>query len=228
MRRDVPDASRIPLRRIAIIIGVWVVVAGGALLVAAALDSPVGEGSRDVAQPAVPGTVAEPEAPDGLPPLALVLGRELPADVRDLPVSEQAVRLRDQVARGAPAARWVGLGSLLQQLGRGPMAGGAFQNALTLEPGNLEALVGLALVGGATGPEGAARAAATLSDLATANPDSQLVAFNQGWLAVYRRRAAAARAAWERTVALGAGTRFGRNAAALLDALENGSTGRNP
>ena len=45
--------------------GRTLVVAGGALLVAAALDSPVGEGSRDVAQPAVPGTVAEPEAPEG-------------------------------------------------------------------------------------------------------------------------------------------------------------------
>jgi hypothetical protein len=223
-----PDASRTPLRRIAIIIGVWVVVAGGALLVAAALDSPVGEGGRDVAQPAVPGTVAEPDTPNGLPPLALVLGRDLPADIRDLPPIEQATRLRDRVAQGAPAARWVELGSLLQQFGRGPMAGGAYRNALSLEPGNLEALVGLALVEGATGPDGATRAAATLSDLATENPDSQIVAFNQGWLAVYRRRAAPARAAWERTIALGVGTQFGRNAAALLNALEDGSGGRNP
>jgi len=224
----VPDSSRAPLRRIAIIIGVWVVAAGGALLVAAALDSPVGEGTRDVAQPAVPGTVAEPAPPNGLPPLALVLGRDLPADIRGLPAVEQATRLRDQVAQGAPAARWVELGSLLQQLGRGPMAGGAYRNALSLEPGNLEALVGLALVEGATGREGATRAAATLSDLATEHPDSQIVAFNQGWLAVYRQRAAPARAAWERTIALGPGTRLGLNAAALLDALENGSGGRNP
>jgi cytochrome c-type biogenesis protein CcmH/NrfG len=108
------------------------------------------------------------------------------------------------------------------------MAEGAYRNALTLEPGNLDAQVGLALVEGATGPEGAARAAATLSDLATRNPDSQVVAFNQGWLAVYRRRAAPARAAWERTIALGPQTRLGLNAAALLDALENGSGGRNP
>ena len=223
-----PAASRPPLRRIAIIIGVWVVVAGGALLLATALDSPVGEGSRDVAQPAAPGTVAEPAASDQLPPLALVLGREPPADVRDLPPIEQATRLRDQVLQGAPAARWIELGSLLQQLGRGPMAGGAYQNALSLEPGNLEAQVGLALVDGATGPEGATRAAATLSDLAAANPDSQVVAFNQGWLAVYRARASAARAAWERTIALGANTSLGLNAAALLDALENAGGDRNP
>jgi cytochrome c-type biogenesis protein CcmH/NrfG len=199
--------------------------------VAPALDSRGGEGARDVAPPVARAAVAEPDpppAPDELPPLALVIARELPADVRDLPPSEQATRLRDQVIQGAPAARWVELGSLLQQLGRGPMAGGAFQNALALEPGNLEAQVGLALVDGATGPEGATRAAATLSDLAGANPGSQVVAFNQGWLAVYRGQAGAARSAWERTIALGATTRLGLSAAALLDALGSAGGGRNP
>ena len=120
------------------------------------------------------------------------------------------MRLRDRVLAGGTADEWVLLGSLLQQLDRGPMADGAYRAALDLRPGDLGAQVGLALVEGATGADGAERAAADLQRLATENPRSQLVAFNQGWLAAYRRQAEAARAAWRRTVALDPGTRLGR------------------
>ena len=80
----------------------------------------------------------------------------------------------------------------------------------------------------ARGGQAQAAGAARLRGLAAENPRSQLVAFNQGWLAIYRRQAAPARAAWTRTVALGEDTRLGRTAAALLASLENDSTGRNP
>jgi hypothetical protein len=232
------SADRSPrLRRILVVLGVWIVVTGVAIAWAAALDDPVGAGSRDAAQPAAVGEVADPgatgagdvAAPEGLPPLALVVDTPLPADLDGLDARDAAVRLRDRVLRdGGSAEEWVLLGSLLQQLGRSPMAAGAYRAALDLEPDDLSAQVGLALVDGAGGPEGAARAAAELSRLATAHPQSQVVVFNQGWLAAYRRQAAPARAAWQRTVALDPGSRLGQSASTLLDALENGLAGRNP
>jgi hypothetical protein len=232
----VPATSSTRLHRILAVVGAWAVLTAAAIGIAIALDDPVGAGSRDAAQPAAVGEVADPEgagaadvsAPEGLPPLALVLGTAPPADLAGLGAREAAVRLRDRVATGGTADDWLLLGSLLQQLGRGPMAAGAYRATLDLRPGDEGALVGLALVDGATGPEGATRAAAELARLARERPRSQVVAFNQGWLAAYRRQADAARAAWRRTVALGAETPLGRSAATLLDALGNGSTSRNP
>jgi hypothetical protein len=73
---------------------------------------------------------------------------------------------------------------------------------------------------GAGDGDGLARASAGLEALAREHPDSQLVAFNQGWVEIYRRRAGPAERAWRRTIALGEGTRLGRTALALLQQLE--------
>jgi hypothetical protein len=72
------------------------------------------------------------------------------------------------------------------------------------------------------GRAGLARAAAGLDRLAREDPGDQLVAFNQGWVEVYRRRAGPAAEAWQRTVALGADTRLGQTATALLQQLAGG------
>lgn len=232
------SAARSPrFRRILVVLGVWVVLTGIAIAWAAALDDPVGAGARDEAQPAAVGQIADPastgasdvSAPQGLPPLALVVDTPLPADLAGLETRDAAVKLRDQVlSSGGTAEQWVLLGSLLQQLDRGPMAAASYQTALQMKPDDIDAQVGLALVEGATGAEGADRAAAELQRLQTAHPQSQVVAFNQGWLAAYQRQVAVARAAWQRTVALEPGSRLGQTASTLLDALENGLAGRNP
>jgi hypothetical protein len=220
---------RIPPRRLAAVLGIWVVAAGGALLIADALDSPVGEGARDEAQPAAPGPVAvpQPSAAD-LPPLALVLDRPLPAGVAELPPARQVERLRRLAADDPTPRRLVELGSALQLARDRAGAARAYEQALRLAPGDVAARAGLATVAGGAGDAGLARASAQLSALARAHPRSQLVAFNQGWVEIYRRRAAPARAAWQRTVALGATTRLGNTATALLEALETGGSGRRP
>ena len=219
-------------------LGVWVVLAGGALLVAGALDSPVGEGDRDAAQPAAVGTVATPETapeapagtpPEGeLPPLALVLDRPLPAPVEGLAPEEQFEQLRRLAISTRDPERFVELGSIMQLAGDGPSAQFSYESALRFDAGNIGAQVGLALVDGATGDEGLARASQELRRLAVKYPQSQLVSFNRGWLEIYRRRAAPARIAWRRTIALDADSRLGRTAAALLATLENSPGGRNP
>ena len=115
----------------------------------------------------------------------------------------------------------VELGSVVQEIGDVQSAEFAYRSALEAEPGNLPARVGLAVVPATAGPAGLDDAAAALRDLAAANPRSQLVSFNQGWVALYRKDAAAARAALERTRDLGPGTRLGRTAGTLLTAMDS-------
>lgn len=220
------------------VLGAWIVLAGGALLVAGALDSPVGEGARDVAQPAAVGTVATPQTAPGpgsdapaegaLPPLALVLDRPLPEPVEGLEPAEQLEQLRQLAISTRDADRFVELGSLLQLAGDGPSAQFSYESALRFDTESIGARVGLALVDGATGEKGLARASAELGRLATRYPQSQIVSFNRGWLEIYRGRAVPARTAWQRTVALDPDSRLGRTATALLTTLENSPGSRNP
>lgn len=212
-------------RRLAVVLGAWAVAAGGALLLANALDSPVGEGARDEAQAVAPGPVAVPggaAARGNLPPLALVLDEPLPEGIADLPPIRQASRLSELAQDDPDPRRLVELGSVLQLLGNAEGAAVAYRAAMRSDPDDVAAEVGLAMVEGAGGGgAGLARAAAGLDRLAREHPDDQLVAFNQGWVEVYRRRAEPAEQAWRRTIALGAETRLGRTASALIQELED-------
>lgn len=212
-------------RRLAVLLGVWVVAVGGALLLARALDDPVGQGARDEAQAVAPGPVAVPGggirgAGQSLPPVALVLDRRLPNGLSDMPPIRQAEELSRLVQADPEPRRLVELGSVLQLLGNPEGAGTTYRQALRRDPGDVAARTGLAMVAGASGDAGLARAAAGLAALAREHPDSQLVAFNQGWVEIYRRRAAPAEAAWKRAIALGPDTRLGRTATALVEQLE--------
>ncbi len=222
----VPDAPRPriswprrpPTRWLVAVLGIWIVVAGGAILLARALDSPVGAGARDEAQPAVPGPVAALDADSGAQGAGTFLAL-FPPDA--LPAAQQVPRLRALVAAGAGAPVRVALGAALQRQGDGAGAARAYRGALEVAPGDLSAQVGLAMVAGAEEPPGPARAAARLAALASAHPGSQVVLFNKGLLAVYRGRAGEARGTWTRTVAAGPTTRLGILAARALQALEN-------
>lgn len=222
--------ARTPARRLVLILAVWALVVGAALLVASALDSPVGAGARDEAQPAAPGEVAEPSngLAEGLPPLALVLDRPLPADVRSLPPARQAQRLRAQAQSTGSARRYVELGSVLMGMGDEAGATAAFRSAQRAGGQDVAAETGLALVRATSGPDGPQVAAARLDALAAANPGDQVLAFNQGWLAIYRRDREAALTAWTRTIQIKPGTRLARAAMTLGASLGGGPSGRNP
>lgn len=212
------------------ILSVWAVAVGGALLMAVALDDPVGEGARDEAQPVAPSQVAEP--PQGLaeelPPLALVLDRPLPPAIASLPPIRQVERLQGLARSSGDARRYVELGAALQAIGDGTGATGAYRSALRAGGDDVAADTGLALVRATQGPDGPEVAAARLSALASANPDDQLVAFNQGWLAVYRRDSAGATEAWRRAVTIAPDSRLGLAAVALIRSLEERASGREP
>lgn len=226
-----PPGHRPPLRRLVILLAAWVALAGGALLVANALDQPSGESARDEAQAAAPGPIATTTSGSGaasLPPFAMVLDHRLPAAISNLSPATQAQRLRLLAMRTKEPERFVELGSVLQVIGDLPSADFCYRSALKLDPGRLDAQVGVALVPGGNGASGLAEADRRLAALAAAHPDAQIVRFNQAWVAIYRGRPAAARAQLQRTVALGPATRLGRTASALIAALEKVQLGQTP
>lgn len=196
----------------------------GAVIGARALDEPVGAGGVD--RPAMPDGVATapataPSAEQALPPLALVNDEPPPGTIGQLPLERQRELLTDLTERpGAPARRFVELGSVAQALEDAPGARRAFTEARRREPGNLGAQVGLILIP-AMGrqPTRLTAAAARLQTLSAANPDSQVVSFNLGWVQIYRSRPQQARRALERTAAISDTTPLGLTATTLLDAL---------
>ena len=154
-----------------------------------------------------------------LPPLALVLDRAAARGHRRPPAGragQPADRGRPGRPRSAPPGR-AGLGA--------PAAGRRRERRVRL-PGGPPARPGRRRRPGRARDERGRRAAArrrsrgpppAWTELARENPDDQLVAFNQGWVEIYRRRAVPAERAWRRAVALGAETRLGQTAAALLE-----------
>jgi Flp pilus assembly protein TadD len=205
------------------VLAVWVVAAGGALLLANALDSPADEGARDEAQAVAPGPVAipRPDSAAAPPALALILDQPPPMGIGELPPREQAARLVELARADPDPRRLVELGSALQLLGRPDQAAIAFRGALERDPDDVAARTGLAMARSGDGPAGLARASAELRRLAREYPDSQLVAFNQGVVEIYRRRGVAAARAWSRAVELGPATLLGSQAAQFVEELRS-------
>lgn len=228
---NAPAAPRTPWprsRRVAAVLAVWVVAVAGALLVAGALDDPVGSGARDESQPVGPElSAASPSAE--LPPLALILDRAPPPSVTRLPAREQIPALQRLARTTSGPRHLIELGSVLQSQGAYPGAGAVFRRALERSPGDVGARTGLALNLGAGGdPAGLARAAAELDALARERPRSQIVAFNIAWVAIYRDERQVAATALTRAIGLDEDSRLGRLGIQVLATLDPGGSGRQP
>jgi tetratricopeptide (TPR) repeat protein len=205
-------ARRLAGRRLAIVAGVWIALVGSALGVASLLDD----------EPARPRTSI---APQGLPLLRLYLDRDLPAEVLVLPdIGSQVQRLQELAEAGDEPARWVELGAAAQRLGDLESADFSYSRALELDPDRLEAKIGRVMVDGATGPEGLTRAAEALTEIVRANPRSQVAAFNEAIVAVYRSDRGGAARGFARAEALGPRSPLGILARRFSGAA-TGSTG---
>src|SRR5262249_32010113 len=150
-----------------------------------------------------------------LPPLRLVLDRPPPDGIGTLPWRAQVRRLQ-VLARpeGAPARRLVELGAARQALGQEKAARDAYRAALARSPGDGAAGAGLAV------PQSTlVTAARELRALRVEPPSSQLVAFNEGWVAAYRRRPRETVTDLRRAIALGPGTLLGRTAGGLVQRI---------
>lgn len=209
-------------RRLAIVVASALVVGLAAIGAAYLMDEPVDGAARDLAPIVVgrvfnpdeqPQTTAERPAP---PQLTLILDRAAPNGISQLTPAQQVVRLRELVADGGNSDLYVHLGVAYMRLDDAAGAREAFTRAVALAPGDPAPRVGLAMTAGLEGDAGLRRGAREMQALAARYPRSQLVHFNRGWLAVYLDDVATLRAAWQETVRLGAGTRYGTTATQLL------------
>jgi hypothetical protein len=218
---------------VAIVLGSAAALAAAALGLAAALDNPTGgRSTRDPSQPIVAGPVVAPgqELTGGqsnLPPLRLVLDRPPPGNIARLSAAKQIPRLRALADRTGGASALVQLGSAQQAVGENADALRSYREALRREPNDLSARVGVLMVDGAGGTAGLGRAARALQTLAREHPRSQVVLFNQGWVAAYRRDARQAVVSWGRTAMIDRATPLGQAARQLVTAIAR-SQGGNP
>lgn len=206
-----PDAatpqvhSRCRLNRRALVVAVaaWAAVVAVALGVAALLDDP----------PAPPVSAV----PKGLPPIQLYLNRPLPPSVAAKgTLQAQATEIQRLASATGTAESWVDLGVFSHRLQALQDAALAYRRALAVDPADVEAQVGLALLDAAADRDALARAERALGDLQATHPDDQVVAFNHGMLGVYLRDPAVFTPAFRLATRLGPDTPLGRQAAQLL------------
>lgn len=195
--------ARFNRRNLIVAVVVWIALVGGALGIAAALDT----------QP----KPVESAIPEDLPPLRLYLERPMPAAVaREKNLEDQVLKLREIANLDSTPENWTNLGAAYHYAGALRDAAMAYQRALSIDDDRLDARVGVLLLDASlAGQEGMDRANTALRDLATANPTNQMVAFNQAMLAIYRGDREALVADLDRTIALGKTTRLGRQAEQL-------------
>ena len=204
-----PQAARTRTIRFFAVVGIAAVVAIGAILVAVVLNQPSGSSSGGTSTSATASS-----AKAALPQLAVVLNRTDP--VQAMTAANQAIALRLMIQSHPTAERYMALGQVEMSLADQNAATDAFSHAAQLAPSSPDPMVGLAMTQAMSGSTGYDAANAQMTALAQRFPNSQVVAFNLGWLALYRRDVATVKSAWAHTVALGPTTELGKTAKVLL------------
>jgi cytochrome c-type biogenesis protein CcmH/NrfG len=190
-------------------VGIAGVVAIAAVFVAVGLNQPSGSSGTSTS---TGGTSTAAQAK--LPQLAVVIDRTDP--VAAMTASNQAIALHAMIQTRPTAARYMALGQVEMSLADQAAAVDAFSHAARIEPNSPDPMVGLAMAQAMTGGGGYDAANAQLQALAARFPNSQVVTFNLGWLALYRRDVATVKTSWARTVGLGPKTQLGTTAKVLL------------
>jgi len=212
------DARRRRTLRLVIVLAVSGVVAIGALVIALVLNQPSGSKPATSATitvgPIVPAGQQLTGAASALPPISIVLNRT--DAISNMAANDQIIALRGEIISHPTSNLYLNLGQAYMSIGDQTSALSAFSHAARLAPGTAEPLVGLAMTLGMGGTSGLNAAATALAALATRFPNNQVVQFNDGWVAVYRRDVPTITSAWKRAVALGPTTALGSAATTLL------------
>ncbi len=221
VRPDPNHSSRATGARHAVAGLTGLAAAAVAISIAVTGNDPVGSAPRDPVP--IGGGVVRPTAPpvatpQTLPPLALLLEQPLPSRLARLTGTEQLRALERRAAAGPTSAR-LQFAAAEQRTGHQRAAGREYRAVLATDPTNMAARTGLILARAAANPAALRESGRTMATLARANPTSQLVAVNQGWLAVYRNDRPTAIAAWRRAAKLRPNTRLGRSASGALGKL---------
>jgi Flp pilus assembly protein TadD len=208
---DDAEARRRRTVRFFVVIGTAAVVAVAAILIAVAVSGPSGSGASTSRTSGTSASSAKPQ----LPQLSIVLNRT--DAISQMAASNQVVALQSEIASKPTGDRYLDLGQVEMSLADQQAAVSAFSHAAQLAPNAPEPLVGLAMTEAMSGTTtGFETANAQLLTLQSRFPQSQVVAFNLGWLALYRRDPATVKTAWARTVQLGKQTPLGIKATVLL------------
>jgi hypothetical protein len=186
---------------------------------AARLDDPVQSGPRDAA-PIIAGPViideAETFGAKGLPPFSLILERPTPDGLIGRSRAERLAALRAQDKRNDPTLL-LQVAAAEQSAGEQTRARALYDRVLKLRPNDVTARIGVAFTKAASGGADAGQAALLLQRLSEERPSNQLIAFNRGWLAAYRRDATTARLAWKQALDIDPSTNLGQTARGLLE-----------
>lgn len=216
-------------RRLAAVIVGAIATVAAAFALAAHLDRPVGEAPRD-ASPINPGPV-QIDATERLATKAeigrhfgLIIERPYPPAFARLEQAERLSRLR-RLAASSGTQMLVQLGAAEQEAGDQAAGAAAYRAALAREPNDVPARIGLAFTEAAGGGEPIGRAALLLQRLFEERPNDQTVAFNRGWLAIYRQDPTTALFSLQRAIDIDAGTGLGQAAARFADGLRRRPSG---
>ena len=154
------------------------------------------------------------DSPPGRP--VLILSR-FPRELANAPAARRLGELRRR-AEGGRARDWIVLGSALESVGHRISARAAYDRALALAPGSLEARVGAAVSRfDKDEPEGAF---SRLGPLTRSHPRSALVRFHLGLLLLWLPDADEARRQLRLARDLGLRGFYGRQAARVLESLD--------
>jgi tetratricopeptide (TPR) repeat protein len=155
-----------------------------------------------------------PRSPPGRPQLVL---EDFPRALARLPVERRIAEAR-RLAEGGGARDWILLGSVLESAGHRESAREAYDAAVRLAPGNLEALVGAAT--SRFDKDEPSAAFSRLGPLAPANPNSALLRFHLGLMLLWLPDLDGARTQLERARTADPDGFYGRQAARILTRLE--------
>jgi len=153
-----------------------------------------------------------PDSPPGRPVFIL---NGFPRDLEDVPAARRLSELRRRAESGG-AREWLVLGSGLETVGHRVSAQRAYDRALALDPGLLEASVAAAV--SRFDKDDPSRAFSRLGPLAPKHPKSALVRFHLGLLLLWLPNVEEARR--QLGLARAEGGSYGRQAARILQTLD--------
>jgi Flp pilus assembly protein TadD len=137
-----------------------------------------------------------------------------------LPLAQLAA-LEERANAATDAAPWIQYGVALQRAGRPLSAREAFDRAVELEPDNVEALAGAAVI--RFDKDDPSQAFSRLGPLSDRFGNEPVVRFHLGLCLLWLRQVEGARDQLGQAVATGGETVWGRQAAQLLESLDSAS-----
>jgi tetratricopeptide (TPR) repeat protein len=164
-------------------------------------------------------SLLHPEMPAGRP--FFVPSEPLPPELEGALPLAQLAALEERANAATDATPWIQYGVALQRAGRPLSAREAFDRAVELEPDNVEALAGAAVI--RFEKDDPSQAFSRLGPLSDRFGNEPVVRFHLGLCLLWLRQVEEARDQLGQAVATGGETVWGRQAAQLLESLDSAS-----